>query len=164
MTRLEEIQARALPLPENARMDAYYYGFDRTGVGSVDAILSAVAIAGKGSHHTESWCDESDYGYYENRPGLPDATSAVDLIQKAAAVAAEDMTDLLGRLAVAETKLAAVEAVLPAIVAREEEARQAYIKGDYTHDEASQLALELRWAYRQIADALAIAALSGVGK
>ena len=47
--------AELLTLPDDARMDAYYYGFDRTGVGPIDAILSAVATAGKGSHHTEGW-------------------------------------------------------------------------------------------------------------
>lgn len=37
------------------RMDAYYYGFEETGVEVVDRILSAVACAGKAYHHTESW-------------------------------------------------------------------------------------------------------------
>jgi len=40
------------------RMDAYYYGFTETGVEAIDRILSAVAHAGKGYHHTESWGDE----------------------------------------------------------------------------------------------------------
>jgi hypothetical protein len=37
------------------RMQAYYYGFARTGNELVDRILSAVAQAGKGYHHTEGW-------------------------------------------------------------------------------------------------------------
>lgn len=83
--RLDAIKERwAAQLPDDARMDAYYYGFDRTGSGPIDAILSAVAVAGKGSHHTESWGDESDHGYYKDRAGLPDAKSAIDLIQKTA--------------------------------------------------------------------------------
>lgn len=42
----------------NLRMDAYYYGFDPTGVPAIDLILCAVATAGKAYHHTNSWCDE----------------------------------------------------------------------------------------------------------
>jgi hypothetical protein len=88
-------------------MEAYYYGFERVGVGSIDAILSAVAIAGKGSHHTESWnSDDNAYGYYSNRPGLPDATNAVDLIQRAAEVAASDVSFLLDELRKAREALA----------------------------------------------------------
>jgi hypothetical protein len=72
-------------------MDAYYYGFERTGVGFIDAILSAVAIAGKGAHHTESWGApwEGTTDYFHGHPGLPDAEDAVDLIQKAAQQAAD---------------------------------------------------------------------------
>lgn len=40
------------------RMDAYYFGFTETGVRAIDRILSAVAQAGKGYHHTESWSDD----------------------------------------------------------------------------------------------------------
>lgn len=39
------------------RMNAYYYGFNETGVRCVDEILSAVASAGKGYHHTEMWAE-----------------------------------------------------------------------------------------------------------
>ena len=86
------------PLPEDARMDAYYYGFERTGVGFIDAILSAVAIAGKGAHHTESWgADpwEGTPGYFRSHPGLPDADNAVDLIQGAAQQAADAVLALI---------------------------------------------------------------------
>lgn len=91
----DDLAAIQAPLPDEARMDAYYYGLERTGVGFIDGILSAVAVAGKGSHHTQSWNEESDYGYYANRPGLPDAISAVDLIQKAAEAASESVATLL---------------------------------------------------------------------
>lgn len=89
---IEEAQAA---LPDDARMDGYYIGFDRTGVAAIDAVLSAVAIAGKGAHHTEAWGDDGD-GYYDGWPGLPpnpsgwnealkdDGGSAVSLIQLAA--------------------------------------------------------------------------------
>ena len=46
---------------EVGRMDAYYYGFDETGVGAVDAILSAVAQAGKNWHHTDEWGSPHDW-------------------------------------------------------------------------------------------------------
>lgn len=39
------------------RMNAYYYGFRSTGVELVDRVLSAVAHAGKGYHHTEGWTE-----------------------------------------------------------------------------------------------------------
>lgn len=41
----------------NLRMDAYYYSFERTGVGVIDAILSAVATAGKAYHNTSEWAE-----------------------------------------------------------------------------------------------------------
>jgi hypothetical protein len=81
------------PLPVDARMDGYYIGFDRTGCDPVDAILSAVAIAGKGSHSTDGWNDES--AYYANRPGLPDVgpeATANELIQKTAERSAREIT------------------------------------------------------------------------
>ena len=52
---------------DDRRLDAYYFGFDSTGVPEVDAILSAVAYAGKGYHHTDEWGGgESRFG--EDRP------------------------------------------------------------------------------------------------
>lgn len=123
--RLDTIQARVdAVLPNDARMDAYYYGFERTGVGFIDAVLSAVAIAGKGSHHTESWNVESDYGYYANRPGLPDATNAVELIQKAAEAAAANFADVAFLLDLARKQASALETV------RELHSRECEINGD----------------------------------
>ena len=83
------------PLPEGERMDAYYYSFTPTGVALIDSILSAVAVAGKGAHHTETW-DETVYyhGYYD-RLGFTDVYSAVDLIQRTADRAADAVLDLL---------------------------------------------------------------------
>ena len=51
--------------PADIRMQAYYYEFDRTGIGAIDLILSAVARAGKGYHHTEMW------SYYDKDTGTP---------------------------------------------------------------------------------------------
>lgn len=48
----------AEPGDPDARMDAYYYGFTRTGIGVVDNILSAVAKAGKSYHGTDMWGEE----------------------------------------------------------------------------------------------------------
>lgn len=47
-------------MPEKLREDAYYYGFNMTGVRAIDEILSAVAMAGKAYHHTDQW-DENTY-------------------------------------------------------------------------------------------------------
>jgi hypothetical protein len=116
----DQLAAIEAPLPDDARMDAYYFGFERTGLGFIDGILSAVAVAGKGSHHTQSWNDESDYGYYANRPGLPDATSAVELIQKAAEVAAENATALLAMVREQRAAIERVEALATAWNARGE--------------------------------------------
>jgi len=41
---------------------AYYYCFTATGNPAIDAILQAVAYAGKGAHHTRDW---NDLGYIE---------------------------------------------------------------------------------------------------
>ena len=103
----ERLAAATERLPEEARMDAYYYGFDRTGCGPVDAVLSAVAIAGKGSHNTDGWTNRDVYGYYDKRPGLPanpridDWTggSAVELIQLTAKASAEKVKTLSDDLA-----------------------------------------------------------------
>lgn len=94
-------------------MGAYYYGFDRTGCGPVDAVLSAVAIAGKGSHNTDGWTDRDVYGYYDKRPGLPanpridDWTggSAVELIQLTAKASAEKVKTLSDDLAALITEV-----------------------------------------------------------
>lgn len=43
-------------------LDAYYYSFEPTGVDAVDTILSAVADAGAGYHHTEDWHEQANDG------------------------------------------------------------------------------------------------------
>ncbi len=59
--------------------NAYYYSFTPTGQPEVDAILRAVAGAGKSYHHTDDW----------NEPGYDGGPSAVEKIQRAADEAAE---------------------------------------------------------------------------
>ena len=70
---------------EEQRMDAYYYGFEPTGVVEIDRILSAVACAGKAYHHTEEWNSEIIYG---TSSGAPDpflrGKNPVEWIQNAA--------------------------------------------------------------------------------
>ena len=83
------------PLPEGERMSAYYYSFTPTGVALIDSILSAVAVAGKGSHHTDNWGQPDDYHGYYDRLGFTDVYSAVDLIQRTADRAADAVLALL---------------------------------------------------------------------
>ena len=93
-------------LPEGTRMHAYYYGFDRTGLAAIDLILSAVATAGKGYHHTEQWADEEG-----------DTTPSHEArIQAAAGEAANRivaaLTALSSELASTRQQLADAEAVI----------------------------------------------------
>jgi hypothetical protein len=75
-------------------MHGYYYGFDETGQHEIDLILSAVACAGKASHHTEDWHDKIG-------PCYPPHTgeSSVDWIQNAAISAADTIASLRAELA-----------------------------------------------------------------
>ena len=68
------------------KMRAYYYGFSETGVRVIDEILSAIAWAGKGFHHTESWADNEcdNLGLSFDTSGM----SYIEVIQRAAELAA----------------------------------------------------------------------------
>lgn len=99
--RREIEQAATEPLPGDARMDAYYYGFEWTNCGPVDAILSAVATAGKRLHLTEDWQDE--------RNG---SESCESMIQR---VADESAAKITAALASLPRALDALEAVLAII-------------------------------------------------
>lgn len=68
---------------QKLRMDAYYYGFELTGAPEIDLILSAVACAGKSSHHTDQWNEQS-----EPWPAHT-GNSPAEWIQNAAIIAAE---------------------------------------------------------------------------
>jgi hypothetical protein len=74
------------------RMNAYYFGFAETGCRVVDEILSAVACAGKGYHHTEEWsgneCDDLRLSFPTK------GKSYVLVIQDAASVAANRIAAL----------------------------------------------------------------------
>jgi hypothetical protein len=79
---------------EEMRMDAYYYGFDKTGEHAVDKVLSAVACAGKALHHTDEWSTyvvEGDYGHGEK-------LTPIEWIQNAAKEAAKETAQLRAEL------------------------------------------------------------------
>lgn len=80
------------------RMNAYYYSFTPTGLELVDRILSAVACAGKGYHHTEDWNEEDDWRDTNCPPFR--GKSYVDWIQNAA----DDAANGFRRLAEAATQ------------------------------------------------------------
>jgi hypothetical protein len=82
-------------------LNAYYYSFDPTGVPVIDEILSEVAAAGSGSHHTEDW---AEYGHIER-------------IQTAAAEAAEEFYAVVA----AERKRQIVKGIQDALDARFED-------------------------------------------
>lgn len=63
-------------------LGSYWFTLDGTGVDEVDAILSCVARAGKGSHSTENW---EEYGY-------------VGKLQDASNAAATEITSLRAQL------------------------------------------------------------------
>ena len=88
-----QVARLAKPGDPDARMDAYYYGFTRTGVGLVDDILSAVAKAGKSFHGTDMWNEELyDGGTCESR--IQDAAdAAAEQIRAALAGSEADTSD-----------------------------------------------------------------------
>lgn len=44
-------------MSDRLSMDAYYYGFYKTGIPMIDKILAAVAAAGTAFHGTDQWTD-----------------------------------------------------------------------------------------------------------
>ena len=77
-------------MSDELRMNAYYFGFTPTGVREIDLILSAIAHAGKGYHHTEYWLDPvEDYG-----PFRGGAYGYAGWIQRAAEDAAAEIKRL----------------------------------------------------------------------
>ena len=78
-------------------MSAYYHTFEPTGVAAVDATLEAVALAGKGYHHTGSWADAEQYG----------PNGYWDLIQTKAEDSAKEITRLREQVTDLQNKLAA---------------------------------------------------------
>ena len=71
-------------MSKERRMSAYYYSFESTGDDSIDKILSAVAWAGKLSHHTMEWQDECKT--FDDHTGA----NPIECIQNAANEAAKE--------------------------------------------------------------------------
>jgi hypothetical protein len=80
------------------RMDAYYYGFDKTGERSIDRILSAVAWAGKAFHSTDQWNEEAG-----ERPGHEGITP-VEWMQSAGKHAASELSILRSGIAASQAE------------------------------------------------------------
>ena len=92
LRRLRDTEREELHSPTR-RLDAYYYSFSETGSVPIDAILSAVAIAGKSCHNTDRWTEDDEW----SRWGV--GRSLVDVIQCAAYEAAAALLDAADRLA-----------------------------------------------------------------
>ena len=86
LRRLRDTEREELHSPTR-RLDAYYYSFNETGSVPIDAILSAVAIAGKSCHNTDRWTEDDEW----SRWGV--GRSLVDVIQCAAYEAAAALLD-----------------------------------------------------------------------
>ncbi len=112
------------------RMDAYYYGFEPTGVREIDLILSAVACAGKAYHHTESWNERDE----SHEP------SPVDRIQDAANAAARAMLrEELSRLRAENERLKVIAGSDPTTATRDDLRRWTAQQHDEIRDLRAQL-------------------------
>lgn len=103
------------PDDKDLRMDGYYIGFGKTGVHEVDRILSAIAHAGKGYHHTDGWTEETkDYGGFTggsyNQWIQNEANKVAALITVERAAAASREQALQGALNADAERLAAAAA------------------------------------------------------
>ena len=78
-----------LVMPDQLRMNAYYYSFEKTGVVEIDRILSAVAMAGKAYHETSQWDDET----YTEQLVYGGKITPVELIQEMANRAAKALSE-----------------------------------------------------------------------
>ena len=83
--------------------NAYYFGFDATGVPEVDEVIRLVAAAGKAYHHTEYWADEDErFSLYGDRDtyvkriqeAADAAASAFKRLQEVASNTAAEAADL----------------------------------------------------------------------
>ena len=90
-------EERAELFAPDRRLTAYYFSFDATGSPTIDAILSAVAIAGKGCHHTNGWTERDEWAWWG------EGRSLVDVIQAAADNAAAERDALAATLRAFET-------------------------------------------------------------
>lgn len=82
-------ELQRLVMPDQLRMNAYYYSFEKTGVVEIDRILSAVAMAGKAYHETNQWKD----GTYTEQLTYGGKITPVELIQEMANRAAKALSE-----------------------------------------------------------------------
>ncbi len=82
------------------KFQAYWYEFEATGITAVDAILDAVARAGKAYHNTEMWGD-SDYQH--------DGETFADVIQRHANNGAAEVAQLKATCDRADEVIAGLE-------------------------------------------------------
>lgn len=75
-------------------LGSYWFGFDETGVDSIDSVLSAICLAGKGYHSTEFWNEDNKEDYEQFR-----GKSYIEWIQNSANDAAKEIQSLTQQLA-----------------------------------------------------------------
>jgi hypothetical protein len=83
---MSETTPTPTPKADDLRMSAYYYAFEPTGCRPVDAVLSAVACAGKAYHYTADWTEPCS-PYEDVHRGV----TPIDWIQNAAVDAAREL-------------------------------------------------------------------------
>lgn len=116
-------EERAELFAPDRRLTAYYFSLDATGSPTIDAILSAVAIAGKGCHHTNGWTERDEWARWG------EGRSLVDVIQAAADNAAAERDALAEWRDYSEAEIDSLKAMLAGrclsdITHRDEEHRQ----------------------------------------
>jgi hypothetical protein len=89
LSSTEGAMLQRLVMPDQLRMNAYYYSFEKTGIVEIDRILSAVAMAGKAYHGTDQWEDET----YTEQLSYGGKITPVELIQEMANRAAKALSE-----------------------------------------------------------------------
>lgn len=84
--------------PEN-RGDAYYFSLDHTGVPAIDAVVGAIAWAGKCAHSTEDWTSEHIGWIDAAIKGAADELAAVTAQRDELIAAGEPVADALRDIA-----------------------------------------------------------------
>lgn len=103
-------------LDPDARMDAYYYSFDRTGLAVIDRILSEVADAGKAYHYTEEWMTDYDEPRWARHWEYgPTSACHADRIQHLANEGAKAVRELIAEIRQLRERLALADEQLEAI-------------------------------------------------
>lgn len=105
---MREVFDRQVTAREDRQFYGYFISFEPTGNEHVDAVLAAVASAGKACHHTEGWCEEAERIERVDDPDAPrgyrlshhdEGWSWCDLIQFTANAAADRIAELSAEVA-----------------------------------------------------------------